>query len=75
MQDEQQKGAASSSNSNSGSMSSSEDDDEDDEDSEMKEERPEGTKQKQSHIEVPLSVIKRFFSKQDPLTAYLSKIT
>ena len=56
-------------------MSSSEDDDEDDEDSEMKEERPEGTKQKQSHIEVPLSVIKRFFSKQDPLTAYLSKIT
>ena len=62
-------GASSSSSSNSGSGSRSSDDDDDDEedDSEMHDEEAKG----RGSVEVPLSVIQRFFSKRDVLQAFL----
>lgn len=58
-----------SSNSNSGSQSS----DNDNEDSEMQDE--EDDKGEANQIEVPASVIARFFKNKDNLTAFLTKIT
>lgn len=57
---------SSSSNSRSGSQSS---EDDDNSDSEMVDE--EGVVKQKDSIEVPLSVIQRFFSKRDPLDAFL----
>ena len=57
-----------SSNSNSGSS----DDEDEDEDSDMQDDE----RRSQVHnIEVPVSVVKKFFRKQDCLNAFLSKIS
>ena len=68
---ESESGADDSSSSGSNSGSNSSDDDDDEEDSEM---RDEEAKSKQLSIEVPLSVIQRFFSKKDVIMTFLQKI-
>jgi len=41
----------------------------------MKDEQQQDTEKVAQSIDVPLSVIQRFFSKKETLTAFLSKIT
>ena len=62
---------SSSSNSYSGSHSSHSSEGDDEEDSEMRDEQQQDAGKVAQSIEVPLSVIQRFFSKKETLTAFL----